>query len=145
MGVFGTYKEYKEQQQQQALAIEIKNIIESHHQSCIKISDYLTMRTAGDVMNLSKCEPYGLKGCKLIVIIQDGSEEVNLGSIYPEKGLICTFEITLVLHIKRNPCRRIPFFRCKQMTMEVLQQYELRKEKMYTNNKSRRSSPTYCR
>ena len=126
--------------QQQSLASEIKDIVENHPD--MKISDYLTLRTAGDVMNLSKCEPYGLKGCKLIVIIEGGVETTNLGNIYPEEGIICTFEITLVLHLKKNPCRRIPFLNCKKNEMQVLEQYELRKEKMYTS-KTRRSSPSF--
>jgi len=146
VGVFGTFREYKEQLQQQALATDIKSIIDNYQDTSriLKISDFLSMRTAGDVLNLSKSEPYGLKGCKLILIVNDGADELNLGTIYPEKGIFSTFEITLVLHVKRSPCRKIPFLRCRQATMHVLQQYELRKEKMYTS-KSRRSSPTYCR
>ena len=146
IGVFGTYKEYKEQLQQQQLANDIKNIIENYQDPTrlLRISDFLSLRTAGDVLNLSRSEPYGLKGCKLILAINDGTERFNLGTLFPEKGIFSTFEITLVLHVKRNPCRRIPFLRCRQTTMHVLQQYELQKEKMYTR-KSRRSSPTYCR
>ncbi|XP_065651572.1 uncharacterized protein LOC101239318 [Hydra vulgaris] len=141
---YGTFKEYQEMYMQQKLASEIKSIVEHEHDEithCITISDYLTLRTAGDVMNLSKHEPYGLKGCKLILIIEDGSKTINLGSIFPEKGIISTFEITLVLHLRKNPCRRVPFFNCKPKGMEVIEQYELRKEKMYTA-KQRRLSPT---
>eukprot|EP00111_Clytia_hemisphaerica_P018597 TCONS_00054991-protein len=146
VGVFGTYKEYKEQMQQQQLASDIRKIIENYQEPTrlLKISDFLALRTAGDVLNLSHCEPYGLKGCKLILLVNDGAEEFNLGTLYPEKGIFSTFEITLVLHLKRSPCRKLPFFRCRQQTMHILEQYELRKEKMYTS-KSRRSSPTYCR
>lgn len=139
---YGTLKEYQEMEQQQKLAAKIKELIESNPTSTIKISDYLTLRTAGDVMNLSKCEPYGLKGCKLILIIDNNGQTIDLGSVYPEKGIVCTFEITLVLHIKLNPCRRLPFFNCKQAVMNVLEQYELRKEKMYTGKK-RRASPAF--
>lgn len=134
-GHYGTYKEYKEMAQQQSLASEIKDLVEHDPLQNIKISDYLTLRTAGDVMNLSKCEPYGLKGCKLIVIVEDDDKVNNLGNIFPEKGLISTFEITLVLHVKRNPCRKIPFFKCQQSTSHILEQYELRKEKMYKSTK----------
>ena len=141
---YGTFKEYQEMYLQQKLASEIKSIVEHEHDqiACfITISDYLTLRTAGDVMNLSKHEPYGLKGCKLILLIEDGNKTINLGSIFPEKGIISTFEVTLVLHLRKNPCRRIPFFNCKPKGMEVIEQYELRKEKMYTG-KQRRLSPT---
>ena len=131
--MFGTYKEYKEQMQQQQLASDIRKIIENYQDPTrlLKISDFLALRTAGDVLNLSHCEPYGLKGCKLILIVNDGTEEFNLGTLYPEKGIFSTFEITLVLHLKRSPCRKLPFFRCRQQTMHILEQYELRKEKMY--------------
>ena len=138
---YGTYKEYKEMAFQQSLATEIKELVENQQNYHIKISDYLTLRTAGDIVNLSKYEPYGLKGCKVIILIEDFNETINLGCMYPEKGIISTFEITLVLHIKKNPCRRLPFFNCKPNEMVVLEQYELRKEKMYTS-KNRRKSPT---
>jgi len=139
-GHYGTYKEYKEMAQQQCLASEIKELVEIDTSLNIKISDYLTLRTAGDVMNLSKCEPYGLKGCKLIVIVQDVEDIRGLGNIYPEKGLISTFEITLVLHLKTNPCRKLPFLRCQPNERHVLEQYELRKEKMYKTTLKRHSS-----
>lgn len=139
---YGTYKEYKEMAFQQSLASEIKELVENQPQYHIRISDYLTLRTAGDIVSLSKCEPYGLKGCKVIIIIEDFDDVIPLGSVYPEKGIVSTFEITLVLHIKKNPCRRIPFINCKPNEMIVLEQYELRKEKMYTA-KNRRSTPPF--
>jgi len=139
---YGTYKEYKEMAFQQTLASEIKELVETQQLHNIKISDYLSLRTAGDIMNLSKYEPYGLKGCKLIIMIEEHDQVINLGCVYPEKGIISTFEITLVLHLKRNPCRRLPFMNCKPNEMVVLEQYELRKEKMYMS-KNRRVTPPY--
>lgn len=124
--------------QQQSLASEIKELVEYANGDPlqnIRISDYLTLRMGGDVMNLSKCEPYGLKGCKLILIIEEDDTVTHLGNIFPEKGLISTFEITLVLHVKRNPCRKLPFLKCQQTTSHILEQYELRKEKMYKSTK----------
>merc|ERR1711962_41934 len=141
-GQYGTYKEYKEMAQQQNLASQIKELVELDACLNIRISDYLTLRTAGDVMNLSKSEPCGLKGCKLIVIIQDEHDTSPrpLGNIYPEQGLMSTFEITLVLHLKMNPCRKIPWMSCQPNTLNVLEQYELRKKKMYKSSLKRHSS-----
>lgn len=139
---YGTYKEYREMALQQSLATEIKDLVENQENYKIKISDYLTLRTAGDIINISKSEPYGLKGCKVIVLVEDFNEVIHLGCVYPEKGIMSTFEITLVLHIKKNPCRRVPFFKFKPNEMTVLEQYELRKEKMYTA-KNRRKSPVF--
>ena len=139
---YGTYKEYREMALQQSLATEIKDLVENQENYKIKISDYLTLRPAGDIINISKSDPYGLKGCKVIVLVEDFNEVINLGCVYPEKGIMSTFEITLVLHIKKNPCRRVPFFKFKPNEMTVLEQYELRKEKMYTA-KNRRKSPVF--
>ena len=140
-GHYGTYKEYKEMALQQRIAAEIKNIVESSEEKLVKISDYLTLRTANDVVNLSKCEPCGLKGCKLIIIIQDGDDVILDKGIYPEKGLVCTFEITLVLHLKKGICQHFKFFD-KNETYNIMEQYELRKEKLYTS-KHRKVLPYY--
>jgi len=140
IGHYGTYKEYKEMALQQRLASEIKNIVECNSQQCIKISDYLTLRMATDVVTLSKCEPCGLKGCKLIVIVQNGDEVILERSTYPEKGLMCTFEISLVLHLQRRQSFRI--FE-KNENYGIMEQYELRKETLYTNKKHRKVLPRF--
>lgn len=130
-GFFGTYKEYKEMVLLQKIASDIKTVVEKSTDRRIQISDYLTLRTANDVIDLSKCEPYGLKGCKLILMIQDRNEVIVRRSIYPDQGLMSTFEITLVLHLKKNMSSYFRLFDSNRFS--ILEQYELRKEKLYTS------------
>lgn len=140
-GQFGTLKEFRECQLQQTLAHQIKHVVDSYAGRNIRISDYLTLRTACNIMNLARSEPYGLKGCKVILKIEEENEKLTLGSLYPEEGIISTFEVTLVLHLKKSVPAKIPFLAnmIKPKVFEIADQYELRKEKLYMY-KSKRNS-----
>ena len=144
IGEFGTYEEFRECQMQQELANKIKDVVETSALRKIQITDGLCLRTACNIMNLAKSEPYGLKGCKVIILIDDVDDKFLLGSLYPEteEVIISTFEVTLVLHLKK-PCH-VRFFGSglRPKVLTVADQFELRKEKLYMS-KTRRGSPSF--
>ena len=102
-------------------------------------------------LGISQRNQLQFSGCKLIVIIQEGDEIILRRSIFPEKGLMCTFEITLVLHLKKRICQHFKLFdKNSSESFTVLEQYELRKEKLYTSKhrklqRTQSSSPGYPR
>ena len=139
IGDFGPYSEYRECQQQQELANQIKDIVETSVSCKILISDSLALKTACSIMNIAKSEPYGLKGCKVIVLIDDATAKHFLGSLCPEEGVVSTFEVTLALHLRKGH-RRMKVFGWRKRALQVADQFELRKEKLYM---SKKRSPSF--
>ena len=72
-GQYGTYKEYKEMEQQQKLASQIKELVELDVALNIKISDYLTLRTAGIVWYA--CRYRSCKSMEKILTISKNNEK----------------------------------------------------------------------
>ena len=140
IGEFGTYKDFLECQTQQDLSNQIKVVIETNSNRTLHIPDSLSLRTACDIIKLAKSEPYGLKGCDVIIKLEDVDFDFVIGKMKPEEGIISTFEVTLVLHLKR-PCHvRCFSLGLRTSVLHIAEQFELRKEKLYTTSQRRRSS-----
>ena len=133
------YAEFEECMLHQKLASQIKKIVEGCTHRKIKMVDILSLKAACHITKVAKCEPYGMKGCKLIILIDDIDEKHFLGSLCPEEGIMSTFEVTLVLHLRRSSCMQM--FGLRRTVFNVAEQFEVRKEKLYMSKKRRPSQP----
>lgn len=67
------------------------------HRLDLLLPSTLLGRLARDVLRMSCCEPYGVRGCTLVLSLQRGSETVSLGRAECCDDTVSTFELHLTL------------------------------------------------
>ncbi|XP_061923003.1 DNA damage-inducible transcript 4-like protein [Entelurus aequoreus] len=66
------------------------------HCSAVLVPEKLTRRIAGEVLRLASCEPCGLRGCVLYVLLELDKGCQQLERIVCDASVVPTFELTLV-------------------------------------------------
>ncbi|XP_054608543.1 DNA damage-inducible transcript 4-like protein [Dunckerocampus dactyliophorus] len=66
------------------------------HCSSVLVPEKLTRRIAGEVLRLASCEPCGLRGCVLYVLLELDKGCQQLERIVYDTNVVPTFELTLV-------------------------------------------------
>ncbi|XP_077400746.1 DNA damage-inducible transcript 4-like protein [Vanacampus margaritifer] len=67
------------------------------HCSAVLVPEQLTRRIAGRVLQLASCEPCGLRGCVLHVLLEVDKGCKRLERLVYDASVVPTFELTLVL------------------------------------------------
>ena len=142
---YGTFVEFSDLEPQENMALQIKEIVaKSPDCGCTRISDFVALMIARDILELAENEPCGLQGCKVLLSLDDRMGQVGLGDFKPKDGFLCTFEVNVVLHLKRSAIRYLlPFIACMPQTNIVSDKYSITKQKLYTCNGSRGSTPVH--
>ncbi|XP_077355673.1 DNA damage-inducible transcript 4-like protein [Festucalex cinctus] len=72
------------------------------HCSAVLVPEQLTRRIAGQVLRLASCEPCGLRGCILDVLLEVDKGCKRLERLVYDASVVPTFELTLVLKQDSN-------------------------------------------
>ena len=140
---YGTFVNFSDLEPLDNLIIQIRHMVSTSPDcSRIAISESTSFRIAQDIMETAEDEPCGLKGCKVILSLEDRGIGIELGEFSPKEGFICTFEVNVILTIKRKILTSwIPFMACMPQTLHVSDRYSIRKQKLYMCNNSRAGTP----
>jgi len=140
---YGTFLEFSDLEPLENMALQIKEIVtKSPDCTGIRVTDSIALRIARDIIEAAENEPCGLQGCKVMLTLEDRIGTIDLGNFKPKDGFLCTFEVNVVLNLRTNMIKYfIPFLACMPQTKHISDHYCLRKEKLYTCNSSRGSTP----
>eukprot|EP00794_Sanderia_malayensis_P011892 gene11892-13124_t len=141
--VYGTFLNFSDLEPVDNLLIQIKEVVSnSQHSTRVAISELVALSISRDIVELAEHEPCGLKGCTVMVYLEDCGTRTLLGDFNPKEGFLRTFEVHVDLSIKRRLLRSfIPFLACRPQTQYVSDKYEISKEKLYTCSGSRGGTP----
>ena len=140
--IYGTFRDTGEAATEN-LANQLKELVTSSpYCSSIKMSQVIAYKVANDILKEAENEPCGLKGCKVLVHLEDG-ERTLLGEFHPEDGFICTFEVNVVLWLENRGCKSFfPIFACMPRRYHISERYQLSKDKLYTCSRSNSRTTT---
>jgi RTP801 C-terminal region len=112
---------------------EALRMAKSEHLSCgeVLLPATLLPRVARDVARLAEDEPCGLRGCRLVMQLDEGSAKRPLGCVPCEA--VATFEVFVTLKQDLSPWQALlpQFLKRKTSTVVLSPSFEVRKRKLF--------------